>query len=224
MIRGAALARRYLFVLRRAKDLIYRLLSALVIFALAWVLVLAGGPGGQLARGGIAYVLNANYDLMHVNWSPVIDQVSALLGFKKGLDVKVGNPLLQGSDASQQSGLPVTGQLVRGFGWQKGSDGWPRFSSGVELAVAKGAPVRAVLPGKVGRVASDPTLGTVVVVDHSDQSASLYGRLDAVGVQQGQQVDQGQVLGTAGSTFVHFEMRDGDQLVDPAQHLQLEQT
>lgn len=224
MMRGAALAKRYLFVLRRGKDLIYRLLAVLIIFVLAWVLTLAGGSVGQLTRGGIAYVLNANYDLMHLNWSPVIDQVNALLGFKKGLDVKVGNPLPQGSDASQPSGLPVTGQLARGFGWQKGGDGWPRFSSGVELAAAKGAPVRAVLPGKVSRVASDPTLGTVVVVDHSGQLASLYGRLDAVGVQQGQQVDQGQVLGTAGSTLVHFEMRDGDQLVDPVQRLQLKQT
>ena len=96
----------------------------------------------------------------------------------------------------KQTGLPVNGKLARGFGWQKGSDGWPRFSDGVELQVDKGAPVRAVLPGQVSRVFSDPTLGTVVVVDHSDQLATLYGRLDAVGVQSGQQVDQGQVLGT----------------------------
>lgn len=92
------------------------------------------------------------------------------------------------------------------------------------MAVASGAPVRAVLPGKVNRVFQDPNLGTVVVVDHSDQLATLYGRLDTVGVQSGQQVDQGQVLGTVAGTFLHFEMRDGDQLVDPVQHLQQNQS
>ncbi|MGD0153851.1 MAG: M23 family metallopeptidase [Thermacetogeniaceae bacterium] len=218
------MARRYLYMLRRGRDLIYRLLAALVIFVLAWVLVLTGGTVGQLARSGVAYVLNTNYELSRFNWSPVVDQVSVWLGLKRGLDVKVGTPIPQGGDVIQQPGLPATGQLARGFGWQKGSDGWPRFSTGVELVVAKGAEVRAVLPGKVNRVVKDPNLGTVVVVDHNDQLSSLYGRLSAVGVQPGQQVEQGQVLGATESTFLHFEMKDGDQLVDPVQRLQQKQT
>ena len=224
MIRGEALARRYLYALRRGKDLIYRLLTALAIFVLAWVLVLTGGTVGQLARNGVAYVLDANYELSRLNWSPVVDQVSGWLGLKRGLDVQVGTPIPQGGDAVQRPGLPAAGQLARGFGWQKGSDGWPRFSTGVELVVAKGSEVRVVLPGKVNRVVKDSNLGTVVVVDHSDQLSSLYGRMGAVGVQSGQQVAQGQVLGATESTFLHFEMKDGDQLVDPVQRLQQKQT
>jgi len=224
MMRGEAVAKRHLVLMRRARDLVFRLLAALAIFVLAWLLSLAGGGVGQAARNGVGYVLHANYDIQSFNFSPAIDQVSALLGIKRGLDVKVDKPIPQGNVAVQQPGLPVDGKLARGFGWQKGSDGWPRFSDGVELTVAKGASVRAVLPGTVNRVFKDPNLGTVVVVDHSDQLATLYGRLDTVGVQSGQQVDQGQVLGTLAGTFLHFEMRDGDQLVDPVQHLQQNQS
>jgi murein DD-endopeptidase MepM/ murein hydrolase activator NlpD len=224
MMRGEAVAKRHLVLMRRARDLVFRLLAALAIFVLAWLLSLAGGAVGQAARNGVGYVLHANYDIQSFNFSPAIDQVSALLGIKRGLDVKVDKPIPQGNVAVQQPGLPVDGKLARGFGWQKGSDGWPRFSDGVELTVAKGASVRAVLPGTVNRVFKDPNLGTVVVVDHSDQLATLYGRLDTVGVQSGQQVDQGQVLGTLAGTFLHFEMRDGDQLVDPVQHLQQNQS
>ncbi len=225
MMRGEATARRYVSLPDKARDLVWRILAALAIFVLAWLLSLTGGTVGQLARNGVVYVLNANYDVRSFNFTPVIDKVGALLGIKSGLDVQVDKPIPQGNDtqgsgAVEQTGLPVNGKLARGFGWQKGSDGWPRFSDGVELQVDKGATVRAVLPGQVSRVFNDPNLGTVVVVDHSDQLATLYGRLDAVGVQSGQQVDQGQVLGTVAGSFLHFEMRDGDQLVDPMQHQQ----
>jgi murein DD-endopeptidase MepM/ murein hydrolase activator NlpD len=224
LMRGEPVAKRYLFVLRRARDLTWRVLAALAIFVLAWLLSLAGGTVGQTARNGIDYVLHSNYNLRDFNYSPVIDRVSALLGIKRGLDVQVATPIPQGDAAVQQPGLPVDGKLARGFGWQKDSDGWPRFSDGVELTVVKDAPVRAVLPGTVSRIFNDPNLGTVVVIDHSDQLATLYGRLETVGVQTGQQVDQGQVLGKAAGAFLHFEMRDGDQLVDPVQHLQQNQS
>jgi murein DD-endopeptidase MepM/ murein hydrolase activator NlpD len=223
-MRGETVAKRYVFMLRRARDLTWRVLAAIVILVLTWLLSLAGGTVGQAASNGVGYVLHANYDVRSFNFSPAIDQVSALLGIKRGLDVKVDKPIPQGSVDVQQPGLPVDGTLARGFGWQEGSDGWPRFSDGVELTVANGASVRAVLPGTVNRVFKDANLGTVVVVDHSNQLSTLYGRLDTVGVQAGQQVDQGQVLGTVAGTFLHFEMRDGDQLVDPVQHLQQNQS
>lgn len=224
LMRGEPAAKRYLFMLRRARDLTWRVLAALAIFVLAWLLSLAGGTVGQTARNGVGYVLYSNYNVRSFNFSPVIDQVSALLGIKRGLDVQVATPIPQGDVAVQQPGLPVDGKLARGFGWQKGSDGWPRFSDGVELTAVKGAPVRSVLPGTVNRVFQDPSLGTVVVIDHSDQLSTLYGRLETVGVQAGQQVDQGQVLGNVAGAFLHFEMRDGDQLVDPAPRLQQNQS
>jgi murein DD-endopeptidase MepM/ murein hydrolase activator NlpD len=203
---------------------VYRLLAALIIFALAWVLTQANGTVGQAARGGVAYLLNTNYDLAqkltHLDLSPVVTRVSTLLGLKRGLDVQVEKPIPQGGDTAQQPGLPVSGSLARGFGWQKGSDGWPRFSPGVELAANKGDPVHTVLPGTVSRVLTDPSLGNVVIIEHGGQLASLYGRLDAVGVQAGQQVAQGQVLGTLATNYLHFEVRNGDQLVDPVQYLQ----
>jgi len=221
MMRGETVAKRYLVLMRRARDLVFRLLAALGIFLLVWGLSLTGGTMGQAAKNGVGYLLHANYDLRSFNYTPLIDRANALLGIKSGLDVKVNPPIPQGGEAAQQTGLPADGKLARGFGWQIGSDGWPRFSDGIELEVDNGAQVRAVMPGTVSRVFRDANLGTVVVVDHGGQLATLYGRLDAdVGVQQGQQVDQGEALGTVAGTYLHFEARDGDQLVDPVQYLQ----
>ncbi len=116
--------------------------------------------------------------------------------------------------------FPVTGKVVRGFGWQPDSSGWPRFHEGIELAVAKGSLVRAVLPGEVVRVGEDKVLGKVVVLSHGAGRSSLYGRLGGVAVVEGEAVARGQVLGVVAGDFFHFEMREGSRLVDPLAWLQ----
>ncbi len=215
-MRWGAMTPSGVYLMRRARNLGYRVLIALVVLGLVlWLSRVVGLPE-RLTREGINYLLTKHYD-----FSSVITRVADYLGDKPGLDVKVMGPLEDEKSASQKlPDLPVTGRLARGFGWQRDQYGWPRFYQGIELRVSEGAPVCAVLPGRVTRVMEDRALGKVVVIEHLQQAASLYGRLGNVGVKAGEEVAQGQMIGTVAGSYFHFELRRGDRLVDPIVELQ----
>lgn len=202
---------------RWAKSFGYRALIALVVLGLVWGLWQAGGHSARFMREAVDYLLAKNYDL-----TAVATGVADYLG-RPGLDVKVMGPLDEEGSRSSLPDLPVSGSLARGFGWQQDQFGWPHFYQGIELKVKKGTPVRAVLPGKVTRVMEDRALGRVVVIEHAQDAASLYGRLGDIGVKAGQEVVQGQMIGTVEGDYFHFELRRGDRLVDPIQELQEKQ-
>lgn len=212
-MRGGPLAPGGILRARRVKSLCYRTGVVLVILGLVWGISQISGQPGQLVRDGVDYLLTRSYD-----FSELAAKAGDYLGVGPGLDVKVMGPLDR--DVPVLPALPVTGQLVRGFGWQQDQDGWPRFSQGIELQVAGNALVRAVLPGRVARAGADRALGKLVIIEHSDQVFSLYGRLGEVGVRTGQDVVQGQMIGTTQGTYFHFELREGDHLVDPILRLQ----
>lgn len=201
---------------RWLRSLLTRSLLALFLLLLAWTAVRWGGAPGRAAREGIARLLQEEYPVGEV-WTRVGDY----LGSGSGLDVRVMGPATE-ENLSEKNlpDLPVTGELARGFGWQRDSRGWPRFYQGIELKVQPGSPVRSVLAGRVSRVAEDRSLGRVVIIQHEGNLASLYGRLGEVGVRQDQEVAQGQLLGRVSGSYFHFELKDGDLLVDPVQHLQ----
>jgi murein DD-endopeptidase MepM/ murein hydrolase activator NlpD len=63
--------------------------------------------------------------------------------------------------------------------------------------------------------------GLYVIVEHGDGTSTLYAHMSQIAVVQGQQVTTGQLLGFGGRTgyatgnHLHFEVRIGDQVVDP---------
>jgi len=67
--------------------------------------------------------------------------------------------------------------------------------------------------------------GCHVVVDHGNGYQTLYGHMSSIGVSAGQTVNQGQQLGTMGSTgnstgpHLHFEVRLGGVLQNPQNYL-----
>ena len=83
--------------------------------------------------------------------------------------------------------------------------------------------VIAALSGKVVRAEQDSQLGFVVEVENSNGVTTLYESLAKANVQKGDQVKQGQLLGTAGTekfnpnmgTHLHFEVRKDSVPVNP---------
>lgn len=98
-------------------------------------------------------------------------------------------------------------------------------STGVDFAREDGESfeVLASLSGTVSEVKEDPLLGNVVIIEHSDDVKTFYASLGEVAVQADDEVAQGEVLGTAGTsnfgkdkgTHVHFEIRKNDVAVNP---------
>ncbi len=116
---------------------------------------------------------------------------------------------------------PVTGPTILPFGWQYSTTmGDWRFHSGVDIQAAEGTPVRAVLPGKVTKVDDSFELGLYCTIDNGGGVKTVYGSLKTCAVQAGQQVKQGDTIGSAGTSavteaalgpHVHLEIRDAEQ-------------
>jgi murein DD-endopeptidase MepM/ murein hydrolase activator NlpD len=137
----------------------------------------------------------------------------------------------------QQLIAPEAAPLSQGFG---PTDFWlepplvyrgsfhPHFHTGIDLAAPLDTPLHAAADGVVLLAASSRDAagrfvgyGNYVLIGHPDGLATLYGHLDRVLVTEGMVVRQGQVIGLEGSTgwstgpHVHFEVRYGQEFLDP---------
>jgi murein DD-endopeptidase MepM/ murein hydrolase activator NlpD len=119
---------------------------------------------------------------------------------------------------------PLDGEITTYFG-ERGPLS-PRGHSGLDIANVWGSPVRAVEDGRVvAAISDDSGYGWHIIVDHGDETTSLYGHLSAFHVQEGDWVTGGQLIGAVGSTglstgpHLHFELRRRGRLQDPLRHL-----
>jgi murein DD-endopeptidase MepM/ murein hydrolase activator NlpD len=95
---------------------------------------------------------------------------------------------------------------------------------GIDIGILRSLAIRAAQPGTViavGRPRGFEGYGNVVEIVDGRGFTSLYAHLSSWRVRVGDQVFQGQWLGTAGctgwctGTHLHFEMRLRGQPVDP---------
>ena len=62
----------------------------------------------------------------------------------------------------------------------------------------------------------------ILVLRHEDNLPTVYAGVDALTVEKGDKVSRGQVIGEVRQTaspFLHFEVRDGFESVDPMPYL-----
>jgi murein DD-endopeptidase MepM/ murein hydrolase activator NlpD len=104
--------------------------------------------------------------------------------------------------------------------------GYAHFHTGVDLAAVMGTPVVAAAPGIVVAVGhSGVGYGNYVVVAHGGGIMTLYGHLLETDVAVGDKVARGERVGREGSTgwstgpHLHFEVRVGNEPVDPMRYL-----
>lgn len=120
---------------------------------------------------------------------------------------------------------PVAGRVTARFGQPSGRGGDATRRNGIEIAAPEGAPVEAVHPGTVSYAEPFTGFGNLVIVDHGDNTFSLYGYLSSMSVSRGAAVDGGTELGRvglapAGPAALYFEVRVDGRSVDPVQWLE----
>ncbi len=101
--------------------------------------------------------------------------------------------------------------------------GYSRRHNGTDFAAPYGTPVRATASGIVTARGRDNGRGNYVIVRHGNGYASHYYHLQrfAAGLRAGQRVDQGQVIGTVGSTglstgpHLHYGMQHNGRYINP---------
>lgn len=96
-----------------------------------------------------------------------------------------------------------------------------RAHLGVDYAAPTGTGVRSVGDGVVDFAGVQNGFGNVVMVKHNGNNTTVYAHLSRIGVQKGQRVSQGQILGAVGMTgwatgpHLHFEFRVNGVHQDP---------
>ena len=92
---------------------------------------------------------------------------------------------------------------------------------GVDLVAAAGTPVMAAARGVVVWRGNKLGYGNCIVIRHGTHLSTIYGHLSHIGVDTGQSVSKGEVIGLSGSTgfstgpHLHFEVRNNGTPVNP---------
>ncbi len=145
-------------------------------------------------------------------------------GTAAGTDVAALPDTAAPSAAPSSAGMlmrPVDGPVA--IGYNRGSG--PARNDGVDFAADAGSPVVAAADGEVALVSQSlGGLGTIVLIRHPGGLLTVYGRIDGVTVQKGDQVRRGQRIGSVADASpsesrMHFEVRKGAESVNPMDYL-----
>jgi len=119
---------------------------------------------------------------------------------------------------------PHTGRVTSAFATSRlYNDGHDSYHGGMDIAGDIGAPVVAANRGRVAFAGLLNVHGNAVIIDHGWGVFSAYYHLSEVLVNEGQQVDQAELVGRVGNTglstgaHLHWEMRVGGVQVDPVE-------
>lgn len=121
------------------------------------------------------------------------------------------------------SGYPLQSvtTVLMSYGWQTHpTTGQVFFHSGVDLLAPVGSPVQAIAPGTIVFAGNQGSYGQLVIINHDGGLQSRYAHLGDIRVSVGEKVNQGDLLGTVGTTgeptvsesHLHFEIRSSSDL------------
>lgn len=119
------------------------------------------------------------------------------------------------SSGSGNMVMPVTGSVVRPY--SKGKN------DGIDIAAAPGTSVRAAEGGTVAAITADADQVPILVVRHPNNVLTVYANVEGITVAKGDTVSKGQSIAKlrdGDDAYVHFEVRNGFESVDPTPYLE----
>jgi murein DD-endopeptidase MepM/ murein hydrolase activator NlpD len=111
--------------------------------------------------------------------------------------------------------FPIQGDIIREYAKGK--------NEGINIKGAAGASVKAADGGTVAAITQSADGVPIIVVRHPENLLTVYANVTDVQVQKGDTVRRGQGLAklrTGSDAYVHFEVRNGFDSVDPLPYLQ----
>jgi murein DD-endopeptidase MepM/ murein hydrolase activator NlpD len=102
---------------------------------------------------------------------------------------------------------------------------WGTLHPGIDIGVPTGTPIHAAGSGTVVWCGWMSGYGNLVMIDHHNGLATLYGHQSRIAVGCNQQVSTGETIGYVGCTgfctgpHLHFEVRLNGNPVDPLGYL-----
>jgi murein DD-endopeptidase MepM/ murein hydrolase activator NlpD len=136
---------------------------------------------------------------------------------------KAAEPVKPVADIGKQSAptkvakmtYPVNGSIIRAY--SKGKN------EGINIKGGAGTAVKAADGGSVAAITKSGDGVPIIVVRHPDNLLTVYANVTDVKVQKGDSVRRGQAIAslrTGDDAYVHFEVRNGFDSVDPLPFLQ----
>ena len=119
--------------------------------------------------------------------------------------------------------LPVSGTISSRYGVS--SSIRSSRHTGLDIAAAKGTPIKVIADGKVTFAAYNGSYGYLVKVEHENGVESWYAHTSKMNVTVGQKVKAGDVIALVGSTgnstgpHLHLEIRIDGKHVNPQNYL-----
>ena len=125
-----------------------------------------------------------------------------------------------GTTATAKFSMPVQGKIIRGYQKKK--------NDGIDIAAAAGSAVAAAGDGLVAAITKNTAGMPILVIRHGDPKdknalLSVYANVDNIAVAKGARVKRGQTIASIRASdpaFLHFEIRQGFESVDPMPYLQ----
>lgn len=121
---------------------------------------------------------------------------------------------------------PADGRVVSPYGQQVHPRfGTRTFRSGIDIEAGEGTEVAAVYAGRVVYAGWFKGYGNLIILDHGGGYYTLYAHAAELRVQEGDDVRQGQIIGTVGDTGslagprLYFEVRYQGRPQDPTEWL-----
>ena len=111
--------------------------------------------------------------------------------------------------------MPVSGKIIRTYEKKK--------NDGIDIAATAGTAVKAAGDGTVAAITKDTEQVPILVIRHDGNLLTVYANIDGIAVQKGDKVARGQTIAkvrASNPAFVHFEVRQGFESVDPMPYLQ----
>ncbi|HKI56489.1 MAG TPA: LysM peptidoglycan-binding domain-containing M23 family metallopeptidase [Trueperaceae bacterium] len=120
---------------------------------------------------------------------------------------------------------PIHGPITSHFGYRQLRIDGSNFHTGIDIAANSGTPIHAAVGGRVTLAGWNGGYGLCVIITNGNTSY-YYGHASVLLVSAGQTVQAGQLIARVGDTghstgpHLHFEIRVGNEPVDPLPLLQ----
>ncbi len=121
---------------------------------------------------------------------------------------------------------PIEGVVTSGFGARESVyQNVTGNHTGVDIGANSGTQIIASMSGRVTQVSSEGDYGNHIRIT-KDNVTTLYAHCQDILVAEGQEITQGQVIATVGSTgnstgpHLHFEIRIDDTPINPAEKIE----
>ncbi len=179
----------------------------------------------QMMQAGMMGESNPMMAMMGMGMNPMMNQavMANMMPNTQNTQANYSPVAMLGSELNTTNVLmPVQGRISSEYGHRHHPmSGHDHFHSGVDIAAARGTPIRMPWEGKVVYVGNVQGFGpNTVIVAHENQTQadgkivySVFGHNDNVFVSKGQVLNQGEILGTVGSEgnstgpHLHWETR-----------------